>query len=161
MTKKKYTSWPPPKKAHKVTPHPSSGRGFAYAEEFRVYVLMRQALGGEDNITHQLRTIHRYPSQRTIRRHLRRLRTLGHLRRFRRTGNNRATVLRGYGLFLLMLYRVAFPKAHLSQVNAFLFNTLGRQRFFILLKFPRLKIDLDSQGRKAVLHQNKLCYQET
>ena len=130
MTRRKYKPRPPTKKAHKRTPHPSEGKGFAYAEDFRIYALSRYALGREDHVTHQLRASRSYPSRRTIRRHLQRLQSLGHLRRFRRTGNKRATVLRGYALYLLMLYRVVFPKAQLSQVNAFLFNALGRQRFF-------------------------------
>ena len=91
---------------------------------------MRESLGGEDAVTRHLRAARRYPSKRTIRRHRRRLQMLGHLCHFRRTGNRCETVLRGHALYLLMLYRVAFPKAQISQVNAFLFNALGRRRFF-------------------------------
>lgn len=130
MTRIKYSTRHPPSRAHSATPHPSGGKGFGYAVDFRAYAMMRNALGGEDNLTQQLQTTHLYPSVRTIQRYRRRMQSLGHLRRFHRTGNNRATVLRGHASYLLMLYRVAFPKAQLSQVNAFLFNALGRQRFF-------------------------------
>ena len=49
--------------------------------------------------------------------------SLDHARPCHQTGNSRATVLHNHDLFLLSLYRLAYPKAMASEINAFMYNT--------------------------------------
>jgi hypothetical protein len=47
---------------------------------------------------------------------------LGHFRPCRRSGNAFATTLRGQDLIYLAIYRVAYPKAMVAEVQAFLYR---------------------------------------
>ena len=93
--------------------HPSAGgRGTGYDQAMRELVLEIRNAGLSNSPLYQnLRQQYVFPSLRTEYRYSALNATRGHVRVCRRTGNNRATVLRGYDLFLLALYRTVFPKA--------------------------------------------------
>ena len=106
------------------------GKGFHYAIEFRLFAVLKRLMRGEDAKTLLLWQMRRYLVDRTICWYFRQLAIHGHLLPFRRTGNRQATVLWGYELYLLVLYRYAFPKAQIAQMSAFLFNATGGARFY-------------------------------
>ena len=106
--------------------HPSECRSFPYSHDMRqMAVTMR--LNGLDEpnaggVVAFLRHEGRYPVERTVDRWMETQIANGHSRPFRTTGNRRATrEIRGRNLILLSLYRAAFPKASIAEVNAFLF----------------------------------------
>jgi hypothetical protein len=105
-------------------PHPSAGGcGTGYDQPMRELMLAIQNAGLSNNpIIQNLRQQYLLPSLSSEYRYLALDNTHGHVRACRRTGNNRATVLRGYDLFLLALYRIVFPKATAAEVNAFLYR---------------------------------------
>ena len=104
--------------------HPSGrGRGNGYAQEFRQFVMMVRQMGASrDPIFMLLRAQRVYPSLQTEKRWEALFNRLGHYRQCRRTGNIRATVLRDHDQVLLVLYRIAFPKATAAEINAFLYR---------------------------------------
>ena len=105
-------------------PHPSAGgRGTGYDQAMRELVLEIRNAGLSNSPLYQnLRQQYVFPSLRSEYRYSALNATRGHVRACRRTGNNRATVLRGYDLFLLALYRTVFPKATAAEINAFLYR---------------------------------------
>ena len=104
--------------------HPSfGGRSRGYSSEMRGMVLAIRDSGDSYNpIMMSLRLQHLYPCLTTEWRWQNLFDTLGHYRRCRPTGNRRAKVLRDHDLILIALYRVAFPKAIASEINAFLYR---------------------------------------
>ena len=70
----------------------------------------------------QLRVLNVYPSKQSEYRWQNLLDTHGHTKPCRRSSNNRATVFRNHDLFLLALYRIAFPKTTAAEINAFLYR---------------------------------------
>ena len=134
-SKRPPTPRPVEKTPIRATQHPSIGRGFAYSMDMRLQAMTVKLLGRENDALFQhMRGNRTHPSKRTTKRHLHRLQTRGHFRPYVRQGNKRASVLRGFSSFLLVLYRMAFPKCNQAEMQAFLWNAWGRHqnppRFF-------------------------------
>ena len=107
--------------------HPSQGAGNPYSQDMRSLVMFIQEQGDENNneiadFIHALRTEHVYPSEITERRWNNLNMDLGHVRPCKRTGNQFSARLTGQNLILLAMYRVVYPKAIASEVNAFLYR---------------------------------------
>jgi len=112
-------------------PHPSGGRGFWYAHEFRqAVVYARDNNRHRDPLVLTLRQNRLWPCDRTIRRYLRRRRLEGHFIPYRRTGNNRATVLRGMETIQIAWLMSVFPRINAAEINVFLYNANGQNRFY-------------------------------
>ena len=104
--------------------HPSGGRGEAYSQDMREFVMAVRLQGrSNDPIFQQLRAQRKYPCVATEARWANLVRTIGHYRPCRRTGNARAKILRDHDLVFLALYRLVFPKASIPQCNAFLYRS--------------------------------------
>jgi len=134
-SKRPPTPRPAEKTPIRATQHPSTGRGLPYSMDLRLQALTIKLHGHEnDLIFQQMRDNGIHPSKRTTQRHLRRLQQRGHFRSYVRQGNKRATVLRGFSAFMLVLYRMAYPKCSQAEMQAFLWNAWGRHqnppRFF-------------------------------
>ena len=115
---------PPPinQTRQNITPHPSNRSGEPYSQDMRDMVLSVLRNGTiNDAAIQQLRQQHQFPSAPTVSRWIQLERQLGHCRPCRRNGNVTASTLRGPDLILLAMYRIAFPKARHSEINAFLF----------------------------------------
>ena len=106
--------------------HPSVSYGHPYAPEFRAMVMQIQRTDDIDpavtNFLNALSAQHLYPSQQTVDRWAGTEQDLGHYRACRRSGNKFASRLRGDDLILLALYRLIYPKAQASEINAFLYR---------------------------------------
>jgi hypothetical protein len=76
----------------------------------------------DDPVIVHLRNARLWPSTQTIHRWVALRDRFGHCRPCQRSGNIRATVLRDHDLFLLALYRVVYPKATATEINAFLYR---------------------------------------
>ena len=115
---------PPPKTRVARAPHPSGpGRGRGYSQDTRELLMALRKTGESKNpIFEQLRVLKVYPSKQSEYRWQNLLDTHGHTKPCRRSGNNRATVFRNHDLFLLALYRIAFPKTTAAEINAFLYR---------------------------------------
>ena len=105
--------------------HPSNGNGTPYSQDIRQLTL-RIAQEGIFNpqVRDMVQLQHEgvLPHRSTISRWNSIRDRLGHLRACKRTGNARARVLRGPDLILLAIYRITYPKAKASEINAFLHN---------------------------------------
>jgi hypothetical protein len=105
-------------------PHPSDGRGEAYSQDLRSFVmhLYHNNQLVNNPAVQQAQAMYQFPCNRTIRRYIQLEQELGHVRPCRRTGNRRASVLRDHNIVFLALYRVVFPKCSAAQINAFLYR---------------------------------------
>ncbi|KAL7502056.1 LOW QUALITY PROTEIN: hypothetical protein ACHAXN_000148 [Cyclotella atomus] len=91
-------------------PHPSGGKGFAYSQDMREFSMhlyhndlanstfSRPCRQSEDALLWRIAL----PSLRT--------------------GNKQATVLCDHNIVFLILYRIAFPKCSVAQINAYLYR---------------------------------------
>jgi len=106
--------------------HASEGIGKAYPKEVREMVLQYFRNGTDPCTLPQIQLLqqqNKFPSPPTIRRWLIQYLSHGHVLPKECTGNHRAErELHGQELVDLALFRVAKPKAHLAEVNAWLFN---------------------------------------
>ena len=84
---------------------------------------MQQAGESHNQLIIQLYVMYFYLSLSTERRWHDLSTNLGHYRQCRRTGNRRALVLCDHDQILLALYRVIYPKAMATEINAFLYRT--------------------------------------
>ena len=106
-----------------ITPHPSRRCGQAYSQDMRDLALCVFRNGTmNDAAIQQLRQQLQFPSVSTVRRWIQLEERLGHYCPCRRNGTVTASTLHVHDLVLLSLYRVAFPKACHSKINAFLFR---------------------------------------
>ena len=83
---------------------------------------LRKTGESSNPIFEQLRVLKVCPSKRSEYRWQNLLDTHGHTKPCQRSGNNRATVFQNHDLFLLALYRIAFPKTTAAEINAFLYR---------------------------------------
>ena len=122
-----------------VNPHPSGpGHGDGYSRDLRKLALFMKDEDMENPMTAQLHEYRVYPVQRTVDRWSRKVVLFGHARQCHRTGNYRATVFHNHDLFLLALYRLAFPKAMASEINAFLYNADYSSLVFRFYSAPQI-----------------------
>ena len=116
--------------------HPSFCTGNAYSQDTRHLVMFihNHMLDEEDGATREfvavLRHQHVYPSSITVSRWERLLEGQGHLRPCRRSGNVQAYRMTGIDLVYLSLFRVAYPKATIAEINAFLYRCNLGNPFF-------------------------------
>ncbi len=111
---------PPSQTAMPELSHPSRG-GRPYDQHLREAALVAREQGQAENYDF-LRQQHRWPSRSTERRWANQLVQHGHVRPMQRSGNNRASVLKGYDLIYLAMYRGAFSKASAAEINAYLYR---------------------------------------
>lgn len=106
--------------------HASEGIGKAYPKEVRELVLALVQNGDNPNNDPAIQLLqiqHKFPSSSTINRWMNQWLTTGHLLPKRRTGNKRAErELCGREIVDLALFRTLKPKAHLAELNAYIFN---------------------------------------
>ena len=103
--------------------HQSECYGEPYEESIRRLVLAFKNAGHSDHpIISELRNQHHYPSKATENRWNSLVQNIGHYRACRRTGNKWGKVFRGNDLVLLAMYRLVYPKAQQSELNAFLYR---------------------------------------
>ena len=103
--------------------HPSAGYGEPYSQDLRTLVMGLDAMGELNNpLIRELQVNHIFPCDRTINRWRELNRRFGHYRACVRNGGKIGTRLEGNNLILLALYRVAYPKATLAEINAFLYT---------------------------------------
>ena len=118
-----------------IIAHPSLCNGNAYSQDLRSLVLfIALHINEEDqharNMFSLLRQQHVYPSSVTERRWMNLYERMGHIRPCRRSGNADASRMRGHDLVFLALYRVFYPKARISEINAFLYRCNLRNPFW-------------------------------
>ena len=108
--------------------HPSDCIGNPYSQDLRAMVMFIQDqfdLVNNPQI-HQLLDLLRlnslYPSDPTRTRWTALRQVTGHFRACRRSGGKIATRLRGIDLILLAMYRIAYPKCSIAEINGFLFR---------------------------------------
>ena len=143
---------------------PALGCGQAYSHDTRELTMLINHTGLDVLPSIQWIREHRkrFPSGRTIRRYRRCYQDYGHLRRFARQGNKRAKVLRGTDGLLLVWYRILYPKASLTEVSAFLWNSYGRflpePRFYDLSQISRAEdyFGLSSKRSSTTAYQARL-----
>ena len=118
-----------------IIAHPSLCNGNAYSQDLRRLVLFIALHVDEEdhnmrNMLSLLRHEHVYPSSVTERRWMNLYEQMGHVRPCRRSGNADASRMRGQDLVFLALYRVFYPKATISEINAFLYRCNLRNPFW-------------------------------
>jgi len=114
---------PPLQTNVETKPHPSGpGRGDGYSQDMRELALFMKQEDMYNPMTAILRDFRMYPSEHTVTRWENKRSSIGHSIPCRQTGNSRASVFHNHDLFLLALYRLAYPKAMASEINAFLYN---------------------------------------
>ena len=121
---------PPLKTTSRLPTHASRG-GNPHQHDF--HQAMMHAMGHghmNDPLMRSLRQHRLCPSRTASWRHNIKRQTLGHFRAFVKQGNSRATILRGEDLFFLAHCRTLCPEATTAEVNAFLHNCNGQERFF-------------------------------
>ena len=115
--------------------HPSLGTGNPYSQDMRALVmfLSQQGLQNDPNVANLvdlLRLNHAYPSAITQWRYEQLNDNLGHILPCKRTGNKHYQKMSGQDLIYLALYRVAYPKCTIAEINAFLYRAnLGNPAF--------------------------------
>ena len=105
-------------------PHPSRG-GNPYDDAWRQCIVTMWQLGIPLESPHleALRETYDFPCYKSCTRYIEKYRALGHWQPMRPTGNHEAErEVLGQPLVRLALYRVIFPAAPMSHVQAFLFN---------------------------------------
>ena len=120
--------------------HPSLGTGNPYSQDMRALgmFMSQQELQNDPNVANLvdlLRTNHMYPSAITQWRYEQLEQNHGHVLPCRRTGNRHPEKMPGQDLIYLALYRVAYPKCSIAEMNSFLYRAnLGNPTFSFYLQ---------------------------
>ena len=115
----------PPNQTFQATQrHPLRKSGDPYSQDMRELVVATIQDGrGNDPFVHEYRHQRKWSSKSTSWQWIQQNHRLGHHRAMRRTGNRQAMrEVNGFDLFMLCLYRAAFPRATHAEINAFLFQ---------------------------------------
>ena len=108
--------------------HPSLCTSNPYSQDLRdLIIFIHQHMNDPNDWQVQemiavLQNQHIYPSSITVSRWEALLEEEGHLLPCRRTGNRQPTRLTGPDLIYLALYRIAYPKCTIAEMNAFLYR---------------------------------------
>ena len=115
--------------------HPSLGTGNPYSQDMRALVMFisQQELQNDQNVANLvdlLRANHMYPSAITQWRYEQLEENNGNVLRCKRTGNKFPEKMPGQDLIYIALYRAAYPKCSIAEMNAFLYRAnLGNPIF--------------------------------
>ena len=114
--------------------HLSHCTGNPYSQDLRELVIfIRQHMNNSNDwqvreMIVVLRMQHIYPLSIAVARWEHLLQEEGHLLPCRRAGNSQATRLTGPDLVYLALYRIAWPKCTIAEINAFLYRETWENR---------------------------------
>jgi hypothetical protein len=125
--------------------HPSNGGARGYSMDTRELAMSVVHAGQERSpIIQQQRVQKQFPSRWTTSRWARQLAQRGDVRPFQINGNNRSRVLTGRMRFLLVFYRILFPKCTAAELNCYLYNNTPpeqEQRFYSGSQITRAEDD--------------------
>ena len=145
--------------------HPSNGGARGYSMDTRRLAMSIRHAGHERTPAIQLQQEQKeFPSRWTTSRWQRKLNERGDVRPFQMNGNKRSIVLKGRMRFLLVHYRILFPKCTAAELNCYLYNVTPpgqEQRFYSGSQITRAEDDSGltrkrgaTTARQAMLPQN-------
>jgi len=145
--------------------HPSNGGTKGYSMDTRELAMSVRHADHEHTPTIQLQREEKtFPSRWTTSRWARKLAQHGHVQPFQMNGNKRSSVLTGRMRFLLVFYRILFPKCTAAELNTYLYNNTPpeqEQRFYSGSQISRAEDDSGltrmrgaTTARQANLPQN-------